>query len=740
MSLILHLSDVHLGSPSSRQVDSTDKFGLDPATLESITTHLERSLRALGTALTESGRTLDAIVVSGDLTNANKPDGYARFPTLLEQLGPQLPAKDKILVVPGNHDADWDLEPGDPDKFKRFVELVRPHYRSALISGLDYDSATLNRPLEPAKATSPILQLEDSSIVALNSADFCGVYEHASSTDWDAVLDGYLRDERASVDPDVKANADSAHAQAELDLRRLRLQDMARIEPRQLDALRERFTGTSLAEDQAADPRVRIAVLHHPVGPVSGQEEIKAFETMTNLETLRSFLFDRGFHVVLHGHKHESYKAWDWLLPAGDDLDRAPWRTLVVGAPGEFRVGRVVCRLLEVAPDGDRPVAGAPRLRTIDILGVRAAQALTPDFAASPLSLAQPFIHSSEMGMPWVIRAHTGDAVYQQLRDLPTEPSLPRVVVSVVDDASSVWSLPSNYAVEEDDEWLRRLVRWWQLPRPEAVTAYAGARFNHGQRLYGDGSQAQNSVRRAALALPSSKAIALLIDRDEAGNPRREYPALTAVQLQARQARTGTLIDVVGLYRKQDLSLWWPVNMAELAQIQTIALNAADSNPRLQRPIARGRLIAQATIGLHENFMPQMAGTVLDRALDLDPDLPYRLALLAAAPDEHTLAEWEAALADIGAVEGENVLIASTGLVRLLDALRMHHEHGDSVAGYDTILDRVTQLQKESERAIAELRGSAATTDRQRWADTLATQAGEVLAAVEDAVGSAGAR
>lgn len=84
MSLILHLSDVHLGSPSRRQFDSTDKFGLDLKTRETIITHLERTLRALRHALNERSKKLDAVIVSGDITNANERDGYEHFTRLLE--------------------------------------------------------------------------------------------------------------------------------------------------------------------------------------------------------------------------------------------------------------------------------------------------------------------------------------------------------------------------------------------------------------------------------------------------------------------------------------------------------------------------------------------------------------------------------------------------------------------------------------------------------------------------------
>ena len=734
MSLILHLSDVHLGSPSPRQFDSNDKFGLDPRTRETIVTHLQRTLRSLGHTLTERGKKLDAVIVSGDLTNANQQDGYEQFTKLLDELGEQLPTSERVLVVPGNHDADWDIQPGDPAKFKRFLDLVRGKYGSPLISGLDYDETTVRRHTGTRKAAAPILQLDDVTIVGFNSADFCGVREDQTSTDWEAVLDDYLADDLASAYITKREAAANTVEEAKMDLRRLRVQDMARIEPRQLDALRERFVGTSIAHAADEDPHLRIAVLHHPIGPVTGQEEIKAFETMTNLESVRSFLFDTGFHLILHGHKHESYKAWEWLLPAGDNLDRAPWRALVIGAPGEFRVGRLVCRLLEVAPDGDRAVAGAPRLRTIDVKGIRAGQPLQLDLAAKPLSLAQPFVRSTEIGMPWVVRARTADAAYQQLRDLHTDLRQPRAVVSVVEDASSVTRLPSNYPGGRDDEWLRRIVRWWQLPRPEAVRAVAGSEFNHGERLYGNGEENENAIKQAARALPSSKAIALLVGRDEAGHASREYPAFTAVQLQARVQPDGTLIDVVGVYRKQDLALWWPVNMSELGSIQAIALEAAESNEQLKQPVAAGRLIAHATIGLHDTVLPQIAGTILDRAIDLDPDLPHRLAFLAAQPDDQTQSVWTTALADIGTHERRSVLVPSIGLERLVSAMRMHSELGKAQAGFENIVVEVEELARDSERAAKDLRGKPSKTTRAECAQTLQGRVGRVLASLGETV------
>ena len=734
MSLLLHLSDLHLGSPSSSQLDFTDKFGLKPVAGETKIDHLRHTLRALGDSLRVEDRTLDAIVVSGDLTNANQQDGYDAFEALLEELGDRRPAAERIVVAPGNHDTDWDVQPGDPKKFRRFLDTVRSSYRSPLLYGLDYDDNSLDRRTGRRKKAAPTLELDDVAIVALSSADFCGVEERGTTTNWGAVLGAYLAQGRASKNRAERDKAEETWKEAAGDLRRLRVQDMARVHPRQLDALRNRLGRFSLARPADEDVRLRIAVLHHPIGPVSGHEEVKAFETLTNLAAVRSFLFDKGFHVVLHGHKHESYLGWEWLLPPGDDLEAIPWRALVIGSPGDFEPGRTVCRLLETSPTGDRPVAGAPRLRLVDVPGVRIAQPVSLDFAKPAISLAQPFVRSADIGTPWVVRARTAEAAYQQLRDLPTSLEVPRPVISVVEDPSSADRLPPNYPEERDDGWLESLVTWWQLPRPEAVRAFAGSKFNHGERLYGE----ENAIAKAAMALPSSKAIAVLVEASDAGTPGREYPALTTVQLQARRQGSSTLIDAVGIYRKQDLALWWPINMAELAHIQRVALDAAAANKQLKKPLAAGRLVSMATIGIHDTVLPQMAGTTLDRSIDLAPDLAHRLAYLAAQPRPETQLEWEHALADIGTLEDGVVVVPSIGVERLREALELQRDLGETPGAVAKVVTTIAKLASDSKEAAKALVRDPEPETSEWWANALQADVRRVLAAVKSRVKAEG--
>jgi predicted phosphodiesterase len=717
VSLILHLSDLHLGSPSGWQLDYDDKVGVGRGGGNTNISHLRRTIRTLGRTLDQEGRQLDAVAITGDLTKGNKPDGYAEFADVLAELGPVMPEPDRILVVPGNHDVDRDVPPGDPRKLAQFLDAVRPSYRSPLIKGLDYDGGSLSLDPEERGDPQPILLLEDLVLVAISSADYCGHREEQSTSKWDEIIAAY----RAG---DEGAEAEAARKVADEELKGLRTYDMPQVDYRQLEALGERLDALGVSVEADRDPRLRIAALHHPIGVAASRLEIKPFETITNLAEVRSFLRDRGFHLVIHGHKHESHAAWEWLVPPGEELGTVPHRVLVLGSPGQFRQGQTACRLIQVSPDDRKPVAGAPRARITNVRVVRAGEPLRLRFQEPCLSLAQPFMQSSDVETPWVVRARTADAAYQQLRDLPADEDVRRPVISVVEHPDSALQPPSNYGTGDDLQDLEDLVEWWQLPRPEAVRTFSGSEFNHGERLY---AGSEDAIERAVAALPSSKAIALLVDPREAGHREREFPAFTALQLQPRKVDGGNSLDIVGIYRKQDLELWWPVNMAELASIQSRAVDLARDREVLEGSVEAGRLIAIATFGVHDDVLPQMAGTALDRAVDLRPEWLYELAHLAAHPNADSEREWGKALGDIGLREKSGLLVPAIGINRLLDALRVHSELAAESPPFEELITAVEDLAKLSHDAEDALR------DRPRpRRSTLDTWGNRLRAAAEE--------
>jgi predicted MPP superfamily phosphohydrolase len=706
MSLILHLSDLHLGSPSQFQLDYEDKVGIGDEvaeTGETATDHLNHTLLALGESLLQAGRKLDSIIVTGDLTKGNKLDGYGAFADVLEQLGEARPMDDRIVVVPGNHDVNDKLRAGDPNKLAHFMDTTRPRYLTPLVKGLDYKGPDLHRDPGERGPPQPILELDDAVIVAINSADYCFIEGRRTETDWDAVLDSYLAGED-SEEAQVKRERAAA------DLRKLRTHDIAKVDKRQIEALEERLdqVGVRKDDDPDTDPRLRIAAIHHPITPASGQEEIKPFEVITNLATVRTFLYHRGFHLILHGHKHASYAAWDWLAPPRENLDLVPRRALVLGAPARFRAGEPVCRLIEVCPDEEKPVRGAPRLRVLTLKGVDGSESLELPFErTSKRSLAQPAFISTDRNTPWVVQAKSADAVYQQLRDLPLAEDANRPVISVVEDPESTAELPTNYPKREDMPSLQDLVDWWQHPRPEAIQALTGSKFNHGERLYGYGDH-DNAIVRAVEALPSSKAFALLVRSEEAGRKGRKFPAFSEVQLQVRKSTSDhRLLDVVGIYRKQDLKLWWPVNMAELAHIQRDAVDIANDLRPIEASFSAGRLIAITSQGVHDDVLPQMAGTALDRAVDLRPEWIFRLAFLATQPDadeesSETMSEWRRALGDIGERSGDGLLVPSVGVDRLLAALGTQTEaaEGKSFRSFVAAVEKLRERAKQAEDTL----------------------------------------
>jgi hypothetical protein len=141
------------------------------------------------------------------------------------------------------------------------------------------------------------------------------------------------------------------------------------------------------------------------------------------------------------------------------------------------------------------------------------------------------------------------------------------------------------------------------------------------------------------------------------------------------------VVDCIGIFRKQELKHWWPVNMAELHAIQLAVIEHADET---KRP-GVGRLISFAVEALDEDVRPQLAGTVLDRHADLAPDRLAELAFYAylGAPDNaptDTAGLWKAAFADL-ADAGTDEGLPSLGLQELVRYARLLQAYGPTDKG-----------------------------------------------------------
>jgi len=256
---ILHLSDLHIGA------------GDDPLSLlQPLTADLQDKSEGLGI------ERLDYLVISGDITHRASPQEFEKarqfVSALIEQFG--LTAE-RCILVPGNHDLDWNTEVYDWRK-KRLVDksvLVTGRFQEAgegylIRNEAKYPDRFRNfsdhfyhplvqkpYPLTPEEQCLPFLFGESRlQFLAMNSA-------------WE--IDEYFK-ERSSI-------SDSALSRG---LTRAN-QDIARA--------RERG-------ELSADAKVlRLAVWHHPI---TGNEKIQGDAFMKRL-------LQADVRVCLHGHVHE---------------------------------------------------------------------------------------------------------------------------------------------------------------------------------------------------------------------------------------------------------------------------------------------------------------------------------------------------------------------------------------------------------------------------------------------------
>ena len=311
MSAILHLSDLHLGKEDPWERRTDDKVGLTPSDENSRLSVLDTALTSVREYIAAKGQfeELDAVVVSGDCTTRYDAAGFTRFRELLQKV--QLVPNERVIVVPGNHDVDWTTDPGTPEKhtekYKLFLENTRNiGMRTPLCDGVDTESYAAANP-----TAQPIHWLDDAVIVSLNTANWCGV----------RAPDSPASRGRKAVPP--------------------KTYDVARVSEWQLDLL------TDALRERSARDLVRIAVLHHHLLPVSEDEEVKEFESFTNLARLRAWLRRHQFQVVLHGHKHRPVLIWDDIFDLGD-FDAPPARVAVVSGPRPSSWGEPICRLIRI--------------------------------------------------------------------------------------------------------------------------------------------------------------------------------------------------------------------------------------------------------------------------------------------------------------------------------------------------------------------------------------------------------
>jgi 3',5'-cyclic AMP phosphodiesterase CpdA len=611
VALILHLTDLHLGSAAD---DSLDDYKSELVPIgERVTRQkiLHATLAALSRHLTETAQTLDAIVISGDITYANASDGFEALAGTLNTLGDRLPPPECVVVVPGNHDVKWRTGPSTPERYANFLTYVRGRgYITPLLDGIDIPPLDTDR-------HQLLLDGKKVQIVPINSANYCGVsapFRHLSNDQWKAI-------EAVPGVPYLPL--------LEREISALRCYDAARIAPQQLQAL-----GAMIDSDRTTGKSggIRIALIHHHLLPVSTSEEVKPFESIVNLGALRNFLLAHEFDIVLHGHKHASNIFWDTMTsfqPSGDETSR---RILVISGStlGAAEAPRAeVCRLLKLDATTTAARVTVLRVPAIDPGGrIKALEStcfpLWDESGASRRETADAKLISGDsfdVVYDKLLAFFEGRGVRDSTHNLICEISTP----------PGKGTLPAHYPTipgregPEREEWLRQLVKWWQRP---GTTLDNPVGFTHGQRIYKLAGQDHDQLKVAVDAirqkLDTSRAIISLVGPGtDDWSSKDEAPSFCSVQFVIVRRKAKLCLSCVAYFRKQEMRYWWPVNIGELVQLQQLALEKL----RLQHhDLLPGPIITVSAIAVASDSIPKVAVPIVDRLLDEDPDMLWQLA------------------------------------------------------------------------------------------------------------------
>ena len=388
-------------------------------------------------------------------------------------------------------------------------------------------------------------------IIPINSSDWCGIFNPLKK----------LREKEYKLLPDK--------VQREIDHHRLL--DVARVSQDQLDRLSSAISQWETEESpDVIDQTIRVAVLHHHLLPIGEREEIKPFESITNIGLIRRFLADNKIHLVLHGHKHEQQVSYQTI----DGVDPSHRVLIVSGSTlgGVKHPTSSVAGLLKISAIPD-----APYLNLYDIPAVQRGRRLSWEEVAKSkrrfflwdeqIPRQPEAIHST------VIVGGTVKSIYNKLLttlgktngtcyNLICHLDCNKLKITIPESMP----VPSGRTSDKRAEWIKNRVGWWQDRQIHPPLEH----FNHGSRIYDwhGHDQLDNVVNALLRNRESHRAVIQLLDpRRDVFDAKSSFPALCMIQFYIWRTNGEEYVFCNGYFRHQELRLWWLVNVFELYEL-----------------------------------------------------------------------------------------------------------------------------------------------------------------------------
>ena len=656
----LHVTDCHLSASETVQtIDQKVKVRGVKQPLRSKV--LQDALRELADSYSQRKKTIDGVLFSGDGTFKGDPNGQLELrKMLLAELSCIGITSANIIATPGNHDIVAGSEPGTQPRYKLFQEawLQSEPVVVPFIDGLHF--------IEDFKVSSHVLKDPGGNwaVFPINTSN----WSQLRISDED---DPEIARLRAFIQSDAKLIST---------LDKLSTYDIARVSDDQLKALKRMVK-------EVGDVRLRIAVLHHHLLPVDGREEFKAFADITNLGQLRQVLRERGFHVIVHGHKHTTAAYYDHIYPDGT-AGQSAHRVLTVSG-GTY------------GPSGQHPdtpfqlitIDGVPNAPRCTINSLSSASAgrgqrttTSPTYRLwedDPTACGPASIYGTSIDDVYV-------RAIQMVEDTPNRPIICTIDFSPDDE---LLPFPKDYprdgTEEERREWFGETVQWWQL---HASRIEARIPYLHGSRLKrfgGSFDQIKRVVDLIKKEKTTSKAIALVVDpgRDFGGdNP---FASFCFVQFCLRPDKT---LDCIGYYRAQEFQSWWPVNVAELRYLQLEVSKEATVTPGKITTISPYPRLSKDQDNIRQPT--KVAVPLIDQWVDNHPVRIAKIALTlanhATTRDREGIVFWNRCLDDLE--QTANTRFHQDGVQVSIDGIELLLHWLEATTGPEEIVVTIREL------------------------------------------------
>lgn len=291
---ILHLSDIHYGSPDY----SIDQKTLLPNVKESDirTTEFYHSIESIKDSI-------NYVVVTGDITTKGDINGYSQFNIFVKSMQEKgiFPNNKHFVIVPGNHDTDREK------KWTIYDNVLGGHVVRPWLSKRDMDVNELIRKFSEVEGDIWGYSIDANTgdeihyPILLDTHNHVLIYCFNSSSISQSTIELPQKDKEL-IDR-IKASRMNKDVKRLVTLLEEELKvDPARIDPQELVLFRRIM---SLLENKIdLTTYYKIAVFHHHITNISCNEEIKKFDEILNGGQLKRELVERNFQILLHGHKH----------------------------------------------------------------------------------------------------------------------------------------------------------------------------------------------------------------------------------------------------------------------------------------------------------------------------------------------------------------------------------------------------------------------------------------------------